>query len=145
MILAYGGIIHDAGKVIIPKEVLNKPGKPNPEEWRILQGHVTATLDLLKDVRVPEGALLIAAQHHEKLNGKGYPVGLKGDQINELARLAVIVDIFSALTDDRPYKKAMPADKALELMRTQMSEELDMRYLAVFHKALLSSNMKGMI
>jgi HD-GYP domain-containing protein (c-di-GMP phosphodiesterase class II) len=86
---------------------------------------------------LPHSILTIVAQHHEKLDGSGYPRGLKGSQLNTLARIAAIVDIFSALTDRRVYKPAMRAEEALNLMTQQMTSHLDMSLLGVFRQIML--------
>lgn len=132
-----GGLMHDIGKMGIPLAVLNKPGRLDGEEWKIMRSHVDRTLDVLKSgVGVPHGALVIAGQHHEKLDGTGYPRGLKGPEVNELARMAAISDVFSALTDRRVYKDPIPAEKALNIM-VEMSTALDQRLLALFREMLL--------
>ena len=87
---------------------------------------------------LPKGVVTIAEQHHEKLDGKGYPKGLKGKELNELARMASIVDIFGALTDRRVYKDPMPPEKALGIM-TEMKDELDQSLLGLFRGMLLDA------
>ena len=138
VVAAQGGFLHDAGKMRINDRILKKPGKPSPEEWIILQGHVADTLDILRHTNIPKMARLIAEQHHERLDGSGYPNKLRGKEIDDLARMAAIVDVFSALTDDRPYSRALSADKALRLMETEMAEQLDMLLLRAFRRVLLS-------
>lgn len=138
--LATGGLLHDVGKMFIPHLVLNKPGKLTDEEFAIMKGHVDATEQVLrKGGAIPKGVITIASQHHEKLDGSGYPRGLKGTELNELARMASIVDIFSALTDRRVYKPSMRAEKALEIMRNEMAGQLDMALLARFRQMLLDA------
>ena len=138
LLLASGGLLHDAGKITIPHEILNKPGRLTKLEWEIMKGHVDGTMTLLRRAeRVPYGVLCIAEQHHEKLNGSGYPHGLVGVQLNELARMAAIVDIFCALTDRRVYKAAMSAETALGIMIEEMAAEIDMHILKLFRHILL--------
>lgn len=137
--LATGGLIHDVGKMSIPHEVLNKPGRLEGEEWAVMKSHVERTVNHLRlDPLLPKGVLIIAAQHHEKLDGSGYPKGLSGSDLNELARMASIVDIFGALTDRRVYKDPMPPEKALEIM-SEMTNELDQHLLALFRTMLLDA------
>jgi response regulator RpfG family c-di-GMP phosphodiesterase len=139
-LLATGGVLHDLGKLQTPIEILNKPGRLTKEEFRIMQDHVPATLQLLGQCEhIPKGVLIIAGQHHEKLDGTGYPAGLKGNQLNQLARMTAIVDIFTALTDRRVYKAAMLPDKALALMSDEMATQLDMQLLAFFREMLLDA------
>jgi HD-GYP domain-containing protein (c-di-GMP phosphodiesterase class II) len=103
-----------------------------------MNGHVNAGVRCLgAHVDVSPPVIAIAAQHHEKLDGSGYPHGLAGGQLNELARMSSIIDIFSALTDRRVYKPGMPADKALSLMKREMRTHLDMRLVEVFERIVL--------
>lgn len=140
MLLSSGGLLHDAGKQSIPFDVLNKPGRLEKEEWDVMRSHVTRTIEFLeKSVEIPKGVLTIAAQHHEKLDGSGYPNGLKGGELNDLARMAAIVDVFGALTDRRVYKEPMTPEKALGLMAEEMSRELDMKLLALFREMLMDA------
>lgn len=123
--LAAGGMVHDIGKIAVPLTVLNKPGRLDNGEWTVMKGHVPATVRCLEAVAdVPLPVITIAAQHHEKLDGSGYPQGLAGAQLNELARMASIIDIFSALTDRRVYKPGMPAEKALALMKKRWARPI---------------------
>ena len=138
LILASGGLLHDAGKMLIPHEILNKPGRLDDHEREIMKSHVAATTSLLRaSDKIPNGVMIIAEQHHEKIDGTGYPNGLKGSELNELARMAAIVDIFCALTDRRVYKEPMDADKALSTMTSEMSTHVDQYILRVFRHILL--------
>lgn len=138
-LLASGGLVHDIGKMSIPHEVLNKPGRLTPEEWQVMRSHVSRSVDNLLHSDVPRGVITIAAQHHEKLDGTGYPAGLKGGELNELARMASIVDVFGALTDRRVYKPPMAPEDALTLMVDRMGSELDMNLLKLFRGMLLEA------
>ena len=141
LLMACGGLLHDTGKMMIPHEVLNKPGKLEPGEWEVMRTHVPVTLDFLQaSLTIPKGAIVIAGQHHERLDGSGYPNGLKGSQINELARMAAIVDVFSALTDRRVYKPAMPVHQALDLMTGPMAGHLDQHLLRLFRELVLDTS-----
>lgn len=138
--LATGGLLHDVGKMYIPHLVLNKPGKLTEDEFEIMKGHVNATEEVLRrGGDIPRGVITIASQHHEKLDGSGYPRGLAGNELNELARMASIVDVFSALTDRRVYKPSMPAEKALDIMKNEMGNQLDMDLLARYRRMLLDA------
>ncbi len=136
LILSTGGLIHDVGKLVTPEQILSKPGKLTDEEWPVMRDHVTRSSELLgKSTDVTKGALIIAGQHHEKIDGSGYPKGLKGGELNELARMSVIVDIFGALTDARSYKPPFPQEKAfgiLESMQTQIDQDLLKVFRAIF-------------
>lgn len=137
--LSSGGLMHDLGKSRVPPEILNKPARLDEEEFTIMKTHVTHTGDIFdQSTDISKGAKIIALQHHEKLDGSGYPLGLKGRDLNILARMASIVDIYGALTDRRVYKPAMPAEKALSIM-AGMSNELDMMLLGQFKEFLMES------
>jgi putative nucleotidyltransferase with HDIG domain len=137
MTLSTGGLLHDVGKMHIPHEVLNKPGKLTEDEYVIMKSHVNCTVDFLEETsELPKGVLIVAGQHHEKLDGTGYPYGLEGTKMNELARMASIIDIFSAITDRRVYKEPVPPEQALKIMEN-MKGQLDQSFLAVFREMLL--------
>jgi HD-GYP domain-containing protein (c-di-GMP phosphodiesterase class II) len=91
---------------------------------------------------LPKGIVTIAAQHHEKLDGTGYPAGLSGNKLNRLARMASIVDVFSALTDRRVYKPPMEAEAALNLMVDEMGSHLDIKLLGMFRQMLLDATQE---
>jgi HD-GYP domain-containing protein (c-di-GMP phosphodiesterase class II) len=138
IVLASGGLLHDVGKMAIPHEVLNKPGRLNGSEFAVMKGHVSASVRYLQGCHdMPRGILTIAGQHHEKLDGSGYPLGLKGNQLDRLARMASIIDVFSALTDRRVYKPPMDAETALKIMVDEMGSHLDMTLLGLFRQMLL--------
>ena len=139
-ILAGGGLLHDAGKMSIPHEVLNKPGRLDEAEFEVMKSHVGHTmhfLDACADIH--PSVRIIASQHHEKMDGTGYPNGLKGDQLNELARMAAIVDVFSALTDRRVYKPPMDPVEALNIMSGPMRNHLDQYRVGLFREMLLDA------
>jgi len=139
-LLGSGGLLHDVGKMSIPHEVLNKPGKLTEEEFKVMKSHVPLSLEYLnKCPDIPKNVIVIAAQHHEKLDGTGYPLGLKGGELNELARMASIVDVFGALTDRRIYKPPMEAELALKIMTEEMATKLDQQLLLLFRAMLLDS------
>ena len=141
ILLASGGLLHDIGKMSIPHEVLNKPGRLNDAERAVMEGHVTASvayLDRCQDL--PKGIITIAAQHHEKVDGTGYPLGLAGSKLNRLARIACIIDIFTALTDRRVYKPPIEAEAALKFMVDEMDSQLDPKLLGLFRQMLLDTS-----
>ncbi len=140
LLLATGGLLHDAGKMSIPHEILNKPGRLDDAELMVMKGHVTETVKFLRrNPGIPKPVITIGEQHHEKLDGSGYPHGLKGSQLNELARMAAIVDVFGALTDRRVYKPAIDAAKALRIMTEEMAGHLDQHFLKLFQAMLLDA------
>ncbi|OHC73781.1 MAG: hypothetical protein A3G18_05230 [Rhodospirillales bacterium RIFCSPLOWO2_12_FULL_58_28] len=137
--LAVGGLAHDIGKSLVPIEILNKPAKLTAEEWPLMRDHVLhskAVFDRSPDIG--KGITIIALQHHEKLDGSGYPYGLKGKELNDLARMASIVDIYGALNDRRAYKPPFPPEKALEIM-SEMKDGLDQNLVKLFGDLLLNA------
>ena len=137
--LATGGLLHDVGKMFIPHELLNKPGKLDDEEFEVMKTHVCCTVDFLeKTPELPKAVLVIAGQHHEKLDGSGYPHGIKGLKLNRLARMASIVDVFGAITDRRVYKDPVAPEQAMKIMHN-MGNTLDQGLLSVFREMLLDA------
>ncbi len=114
--LAWGGYLHDIGKVGIPDLVLLKPGKLTPEEWEIMQQHVSIGERICQPLRTMRGVVPIIRHHHERWDGSGYPDGLVGDQIPLLAQIFQLIDIYDALTSERPYKKAFTPQEALAIL-----------------------------
>lgn len=141
LIMSSGGLLHDVGKMTIPHNILNKPGKLTEEEFEVMKTHVPETMKYLdRSDNIPQGVRVIAEQHHEKIDGTGYPHGLKGAQLNELARMAAIVDVFSALTDRRVYKPAMQASKAYQTLE-EMTDHLDQHYVKMFKGILVDTGI----
>jgi putative two-component system response regulator len=121
--LKYGGVLHDVGKIGVPSSILNKPGKLDPEEWDIMMSHTDIGYRICLPLRSLLGSALdIIRHHHEKLGGSGYPDGLQGDRISMPARIMAVVDIFDALTTDRPYRKALSVGDALEVLKKESGE-----------------------
>jgi putative two-component system response regulator len=119
--LSYGGVMHDIGKIGIPNSILNKPGKLNDEEWSMMKQHPIIGSGIGKPLEKNLGAALqVIRHHHEKMDGSGYPEGLKGEEIPVVARIVGIADIYDALTTDRPYRKALGREKAIEIMRQEV-------------------------
>ncbi len=111
--LRVAGYLHDIGKITIPSEILVKPGKLSPIEFLLLQGHAQASYDILKDVEFPWPVAQVALQHHERLDGSGYPQGLKGEAILLEARIMAVADVVEAMSSHRPYRPEIGIDKAL--------------------------------
>lgn len=113
--LHVGATLHDLGKVAVPVEILESPGKLTGEDWEIMKSHVSLTEEILKG-RVPEDVLHIAVRHHETLNGEGYPRGLDADSLSLPERIVAVADIVSALSEERSYKSSFPLDKVLQIL-----------------------------
>jgi putative two-component system response regulator len=118
--LRRGGIIHDIGKVAVPDQILLKPGPLTPEERKVMQRHTIVGAGICSPLKSFRSVVPIIRHHHEKIDGSGYPDGLKGDAVPLTARILQTVDIYDALTTDRPYRKAMAPDRALALMREEV-------------------------
>jgi len=115
--IGFGGILHDIGKTMIPESILNKPGKYTEEEYEIMKRHVNLGAEILrKHDHIPEDAMLVALQHHERFNGTGYPNGLSGDKISLAGQIASIADVYDALTYDRVYHKAASCHSTVKMM-----------------------------
>jgi diguanylate cyclase (GGDEF)-like protein/putative nucleotidyltransferase with HDIG domain len=111
--LQTAAFLHDIGKLAVPEHIINKPGKLTPEEFEKMKIHPVVGADILERVRFPYPVVPIVRSHHEWWNGKGYPDGLKGDEIPIGARVLTVVDCFDALVSDRPYRKALSIDDAM--------------------------------
>ena len=135
--------LHDTGKIKIPDKILNKPGKFTPEEFEIMKTHAVFGKEILdKAIHTVEGesylseARNMAAYHHERWDGKGYPEGLKGEEIPLSARIMAVADVFDALTSKRVYKPAFPMDTALEIIREGKGSQFDPKCVEVFLEAI---------
>ncbi|NTS78611.1 HD-GYP domain-containing protein [Catenovulum sp. SM1970] len=135
--LAVGAFLHDIGKILIPDAILNKKGALNPHEFEVMKSHVEHSIEILqKTSGVSALSLEVAAQHHEKLSGKGYPNGLNDEQISQAGRMIAIVDIYDALTAERVYKKGMTPSSAFKLMMTMAKQDIDHQLLQQFIKSI---------
>lgn len=112
-----GALLHDIGKIIVPTDVLNKPGKLTEEEWAIMKRHPEAGLELVADIDFPGDISAIIRNHHERWDGGGYPDGLAGEQIPLAARILCVADVYDALTTTRSYRPGLTHARAAEIMR----------------------------
>ena len=126
--------MHDIGKVGIPDNILNKPGKLTPEEFEIMKTHAQLGFDMLKhsSKAILQTAAIVSNEHHEKYNGKGYPRGLKGEDIHIFARITAVADVFDALGSNRVYKKAWEDEKIFELFNSEKGEHFDPKVIDAF-------------
>jgi len=137
--LRRAGYLHDIGKIGIPDAILQKPGKLTEEEWAVMRSHVDIGVSICAPLRTLRPVLPIIRHHHEKQNGTGYPDRLAGEAVPLLARVFQIVDVYDALTNDRPYRQALPSSGAMALLREETGRGWwDANVLAAF-SALLSS------
>jgi len=127
--LRLGGILHDVGKIGIAEEILNKPGKLEAHEWEVMKSHPEIGYRICLPLKSTLGiALDVVRHHHEKLDGSSYPDGLKGDEVSLAARIMCVVDIYDALVTERPYRKAVSKEKAIEILQEEVDQQkLDKR------------------
>lgn len=136
-----GAMLHDVGKTRIPRLILDKPGKLDPDERRIINRHPTLGLASCTMMPLSQEAMNIILFHHEKMNGSGYPAGLMADEIPLPVRVVTIADIYDALTSDRPYAKARKPFEVLDMMRSTMANDLDMDVFKRFIMLLSGAHM----
>ena len=137
--LLTAAFLHDIGKLAVPEHIINKPGKLTAEEFEKMKIHPVVGADILERVRFPYPVVPIVRSHHERWDGKGYPDGLKGEQIPIGARILSAVDCFDALASDRPYRKAMPIAKALAIVREMSGTQFDPEVVAILEQHLATS------
>lgn len=130
--------MHDIGKLGIPDAILHKPGKLDAAEWSVMQTHAAAGYEILSKSTAPilQMAATIAYYHHEKWDGSGYPCGLAGEAIPEMARIVAIADVFDALTTVRPYKEVWPLDRVMENLTSNAGLHFDGRLIEHFTRIL---------
>ncbi len=114
--LRMAGIIHDIGKISIPSEILSKPGKISETEFSLIKIHPQVGFDILKGIEFPWPVAQIVCQHHERVNGSGYPSGLSGDEILLEAKILCVADVVEAISTHRPYRPSLGIDKAIEII-----------------------------
>ncbi len=130
--------MHDIGKVAIPDAILLKPGKLTDEEFAYMQRHTSLGYDMLKHSsrKILKAASVVAYEHHEKWNGRGYPRGIKGEEIHIFGRITALADVFDALSSDRCYKKAWELDRVLNLFKEERGEHFEPKIVDVFFERL---------
>jgi len=130
--LRRGAILHDVGKIAIPDAILLKPGPLTEEEWQVMRKHPVYAYEWLSGIPFLKKALEIPYAHHERWDGSGYPRGLRGLEIPLAARIFAVVDVYDALTSDRPYRKAWPREKALAYLQEQAGRQFDPEVVEAF-------------
>lgn len=141
--LRRGSLLHDIGKMGIPDSILLKPGPLDDEEWKVMRNHSSLAYNLLYPITYLRPALNIPLYHHEKFDGSGYPDGLKGEQIPIAARIFAIVDVWDALTSDRPYRSAWSSKKTLNHINNQSGTHFDPRVVEIFLNLIKGELIKG--
>lgn len=136
--LYIGAILHDIGKILVPAKLIKKNSKLTEFEFDIVKQHTVRGYEYLSlDPDIPEASKAIVLQHHERFDGHGYPHGLEGSQINKLARIVSIADIYDALISDRPYRKAVSFNEAMEYILACGNTYLDYEMILSFSKLII--------
>ena len=125
-LIAEGALLHDIGKRFIPSSVLQKPGALSEQERKLIETHTTrGFVELRKNSELRFEQLLMVYQHHERMDGSGYPVGIVGEEIHSWSRLLAVVDVFDAITSNRPYRDPMNLDEAIEFLEDRAGTHFD--------------------
>ena len=132
--LRAASLLHDIGKIAVPESIINKPGKLTPEEFEKMKVHPVVGAEILERAQFPYPVVPIVRSHHEKWDGSGYPDGLKGEEIPIGARILSAVDCLDALASDRQYRKAMPIDKAMEIVTSEAGKAFDPNVVGILGK-----------
>jgi response regulator RpfG family c-di-GMP phosphodiesterase len=132
--LEFGSLLHDIGKIGVPDLILRKPAKLTEEEWVLMREHPTHGQQILKGIEFLEGAARVVAQHHEKWDGSGYPLGLKGEEVDLCARIFSVADAFDAMTSDRVYRKGKPYADAAKELDAWAGKQFDPKVVEAFHR-----------
>lgn len=136
-VLGMGTLLHDIGKIVVEPEVMYKAGNLTKQEYEYIKMHTFYGYQTLRRIpMLPEQARLIAYTHHERLNGKGYPRGLAGEEISEAARIVAIADVYDALTTNRCYRKKWSANRAMEYLLERCESEFDKELVRLFVQQL---------
>lgn len=135
-----GALLHDMGKIGIPDEILHKQGALTEEEWVVMRRHPQYAQQMLSRIGYLSEALIIPYYHHERWDGSGYPHGLKGEEIPLYARLFSVVDVWDALTSDRPYRKRLPPEDVMRYLRDEAGRLFDPQIVDVFLKLIDSDS-----
>jgi putative nucleotidyltransferase with HDIG domain len=136
-----GALLHDVGKIVVPSEILNKPGRFTEDERAIMERHAPAGSELLADIDFPWDILPMVRGHHERWDGRGYPDRIAGTDIDISARIVCVADVFDALTTDRPYRAAFTRDQGLTMMAADSGKLFDPDLFARFERVMRTSIM----
>jgi putative nucleotidyltransferase with HDIG domain len=132
--LEFGALLHDIGKIGVPDAILRKPAKLTEEEWVHMRAHPLHGQQILRGIEFLEGAARVVAQHHEKWDGSGYPLGLSGEDIDLCARIFSVADAFDAMTSDRVYRKGKSYAAAAQELDAWTGRQFDPQVVAAFHR-----------
>jgi cyclic di-GMP phosphodiesterase len=132
--LEFGALLHDIGKIGVPDAILRKPAKLTQDEWARMREHPLHGKQILRGIEFLAGASLVVAQHHEKWDGSGYPLGLLGEEIDICARVFAVADAFDAITSDRVYRKGKSYDSAAAELDQWIGRQFDRQVVEAFHR-----------
>lgn len=132
--LRAAALLHDIGKLAVPEHIISKPGKLSPEEFEKMKIHPIVGAEILERVQFPYPVVPIVRAHHEKWNGKGYPYGLKGEEIPLGARILAAVDCLDAVASDRQYRRGLPLDDAMSVVMSEAGKSYDPAVVAILHR-----------
>ena len=132
--LEFGSLLHDIGKIGVPDLILRKPAKLTEAEWVLMREHPMHGQQILRGIEFLEGAARVVAQHHEKWDGSGYPLGLQGEEIDLCARIFSVADAFDAMTSDRVYRKGKPYKDAAQELDDWAGKQFDPKVVEAFHR-----------
>jgi HD-GYP domain-containing protein (c-di-GMP phosphodiesterase class II) len=134
--IRYAGMLHDVGKLGVPTRVLQKTGKLTEEEYAAIQLHPYRGLDIVREIGFLDEALAGIMHHHERIDGRGYPMGLAGDEIPEFARVLAVADAFDSMTSTRSYRGARPVEEAIAELRKWSGTQFDPAFVDAFVAAI---------
>ena len=132
--LEFGSLLHDIGKIGVPDAILRKPAKLTDEEWVRMREHPRHGQQILRGIKFLEGAARVVAQHHEKWNGSGYPLGLRAEEIDVCARIFAVADAFDAITSDRVYREGRSYEAAARELDEWSNQQFDPKVVEAFHR-----------
>ncbi|HWJ12542.1 MAG TPA: HD domain-containing phosphohydrolase [Gemmatimonadaceae bacterium] len=138
-----GATLHDVGKLVIPSEILNKPGKLAPNEWELVKRHPVAGAEMLAEMNFPPAIIPMVRSHHERWDGQGYPDELAGQDIPRSARILCIADIWDALTSKRSYKGLLAPEAALQIMRSEVGKQFDPELFSLFEDLVQTRSLSA--
>lgn len=143
--LEFAGLLHDIGKIGIPSSVLNKVGKLDNEEFQLIKSHPTIGYDILKDIEFLKDSTAIMLEHHERIDGRGYPLGKTGEKLNMLSKILAAADSYDAMTSSRPYRTCpLTIDEAIEQLIRGKESQFDSKVVDVFIELLKSNQFSSL-
>jgi len=130
--IRHGSWLHDCGKIGVPEAILNRPGKLSAADFEVVRKHPGWGAEIGRQANLPEGVINIILYHHEQFDGRGYPTGAKGTEIPLEARIVAVVDIFDAMSSDRPYAKGYEREEVMRVMGVLRGAALDPQLVDIF-------------